>query len=112
MQRLPWQISFILLLSIGLNGCKSPGPKGPFCTTSIALSADVCVDIESGATLANVPIDQTDKWVHLPPATWQSIQDYIDYLRSKSSRGLKIYPEELEMLSNQMLNLRQDTLHK
>ncbi len=84
MLRTIWLIAF----AASASGCTTlggsvPTPKGKFCSYHESTNKSLCVDIESGSRLSPVPEGQMDKWITMPPATWNSIQNTLDKLRNR-----------------------------
>lgn len=128
-----------LALVMSMTGCTSLGgrlpdpPKGQFCSHFQPSAKAVCSDISTNQALPSVPISQTDKWIMIPPQTWEKIQNYIDELiliieqksafgaevdlmtlqgEGKSSHRVYLTASEIRALQSRIKDLRRKTLRR
>lgn len=95
MQRMIWLIAFAVVNSLACATFSDvPPPKGSFCSFYKPGMKSLCVDLESSNRLPPVPVGNMDKWITMPPSTWNSIQTTIDKLRNRVDNHVHLMSDE------------------
>lgn len=96
------------MIIVMLSGCqtlgnqKPPPPKGELCSHNKPAAKANCTSLDNGQAVPSVPIEKTDKWIMFSPATWESIQNYIDALiRALERVGTKTVDVDMGLIAGQ-----------
>lgn len=103
-------------VSLGCATLTRPGmpalPKGLFCAHDQPRGVARCVDLEDPNKKSQVAIPKTDKYIMLPPTTWESFQNYMDALEralEQKAPSLQLTPQDIRIIKGRMRTLRQAT---